>query len=59
MTGPDSISTKIIKVLEGNRIDLLIFNNIYSTGNYPESWLKSTFIALPKKPNQKNAMILG
>ena len=53
--GPDEIPTEILKLLDERGISALhkIFNRIYETGCYPEPWLRSTFIPLPKKVNVK------
>lgn len=55
-TGPDNIYAEVLKVIaeqDGPSLKLLttIINAIYTTGKIPTSWLKSTFITLPKKNN--------
>lgn len=54
-TGPDGIPVEIIKVINEDKIEVLVnvYNSIYNTGVIPKEWLKSTFIVLPKKPNAK------
>lgn len=54
-TGPDNFYSEFLKLMDDNGIKWLtkIFNNIYNTGEVPQSWLKSTFVTLPKKPNAK------
>lgn len=53
--GPDEIPSEILKLLDERGITTLhkIFNIIYETGHYPEQWLCSTFIPLPKKTNAR------
>ncbi|XP_073841161.1 uncharacterized protein [Musca autumnalis] len=50
-TGPDEIPSEVLKLIDTSNIELLItlFNHVYDTGQYPADWLKSTFIAIPKK----------
>lgn len=53
-TGPDNIHAEVIKLVgdeEGKGLELLtaLFNAIYESGEIPCDWLRSTFIALPKK----------
>lgn len=53
-TGPDNIYAEVIKLVgdqEEKGLDLLtsLFNAIYKSGTIPSDWLKSTFIAIPKK----------
>ncbi|KAL1447433.1 hypothetical protein WDU94_013960 [Cyamophila willieti] len=53
--GPDAIHCELIKVITetdatGLQKICSLFNIIYKSGNIPTSWLKSTFITLPKKP---------
>jgi hypothetical protein len=55
-TGPDNINVEILKLIADNEsksLDLItaLFNKIYDTGKIPTDWLKSTFVALPKKSN--------
>lgn len=54
-TGPDEIFADFIKILSPKCIQKLteLFNNIYTTGQYPEDWLKSTFVTIPKKQHPK------
>lgn len=51
--GPDQIPVEILKLLDDNGISVLqkIFNQIYNTGKFPDKWLTSHFIPLPKKNN--------
>ncbi|XP_075151162.1 uncharacterized protein LOC142225273 [Haematobia irritans] len=53
--GPDEIPSEILKLIDSENMDLLtkLFNNIYDTGQYPQEWLKSTFITIPKKNHAK------
>jgi len=53
--GPDEIPAEIIKLLDENSLSQLekIFNKIYDSGEYPKDFLKSNFIALPKKPRAR------
>lgn len=54
--GPDEIHIEVIKILKEDRVIvclLSLFNSIYKTGIILHDWLKSTFVALPKKPNAK------
>uniref|UniRef100_A0A8D8W5N2 Craniofacial development protein 2 n=2 Tax=Cacopsylla melanoneura TaxID=428564 RepID=A0A8D8W5N2_9HEMI len=53
--GPDNIQTEFLKLLDDRGIDVIteVFNNIYNSGDIPVEWLKSEFIALPKKPSAK------
>jgi len=53
--GPDNLHGEFFKLLDEEGITWLtrVFNNIYSDGKLPTQWLKSTFIALPKKPSAK------
>ncbi|XP_060518451.1 uncharacterized protein LOC132697174 [Cylas formicarius] len=52
-TGPDGIPGEVLKLIDNDNIDVLlkIFNYIYNTGHFPRSWLRSTFIPLPKNSN--------
>ena len=34
-----------------------VFNYIYETGHFPDSWLKSTFIPLPKTKNARKLLL--
>ena len=51
--GPDEISIEMILALHEQGVDVLqsIFNEVYNSGNLPEDFLKSIFVALPKKPS--------
>ena len=54
--GPDGIQIEVLKTLVEDRpITLLLnlLNCIYRTGIIPKDWLKSTFVAIPKKANSK------
>lgn len=53
--GLDEVPAELLKLLEEDQIKTVtkIFNSIYSTGEIPDEWLKSEFIALPKKPGSK------
>lgn len=55
MAGPDGIQSEILKLLDDDAITWItsIFNQIYDSGKIPREWLKSTFIAIPKKPSAK------
>ena len=50
--GDDGITVEMIKLLEDFGIDKLtdLYNEIYSTGTFPEELLKSVYITLPKQP---------
>ncbi len=50
-TGPDEIHSEILQLLSEDSLPKLVklFDEIYSTGELPEEWLKSTLITLPKK----------
>ena len=54
-TGPDNFHSEFLKLMNDEGIKWLtsIFNRIYDNGRIPQSWLKSTFITLPKKPNAR------
>jgi len=45
------IPAELIKLLDdrGKAVLQKLFNKIYETGQYPDQWLTSTFIPLPKK----------
>jgi len=49
-TGPDDIHYQFIKHLPNESLLVLlnIFNNIWETGNFPESWREATIIPVPK-----------
>lgn len=54
--GPDGIQAEILKLLiEDDALSKLVdlLNTVYRTGIIPSDWLKSTFVALPKKPKAK------
>lgn len=53
--GPDSFYSEFLKLMDDKQIKWMtaVFNNIYSSGRVPQSWLKSTFVTLPKKSNAK------
>jgi len=53
--GPDSVYGEVLKLLDDGGIKLLtkLFNMVYAGGEIPKEWLKSYFIALPKKTNAK------
>ncbi|KAF2902929.1 hypothetical protein ILUMI_03255 [Ignelater luminosus] len=53
--GPDQIPVELIKLIEGDQIQILadLFNTIYRTGVIPEEWLRSTFVVLPKSVNAR------
>lgn len=53
--GPDELLGDVLKLIEDKHLDKIthLFNQIYSSGTLPKDWLKSTFIAIPKKPNAK------
>lgn len=50
-TGPDGVYSEFFKLFDDDAIKWItnIFNRIYNSGEIPKEWLKSTFIALPKK----------
>lgn len=54
--GPDNIPVEIVKLIDDENIGIItkLFNNIYESGNLPQGWLLSTFVALPKKPFPKH-----
>ena len=49
-TGPDEIHYQMLKHLPENSLDTLlnIFNNIWTTGKFPEDWPYATIIPIPK-----------
>jgi len=53
--GSDNVEAEFLKLIneEGIKWIRKIFNNIYDTGEIPKEWLKSEFIALPKKIGAK------
>ena len=50
--GDDGITTEMLKLLESFGVEKLtdLFNEIYSTGVFPEELLMSVYITLPKQP---------
>ena len=50
--GDDGITVEMIKLLEDFGLEKLtdLYNQIYSTGTFPEELLKSVYITLPKQP---------
>jgi len=48
---PDDILADVLKLIEEQYLTNL-FNKIYETGITPEEWLRSTFVAIPKKQNE-------
>lgn len=57
--GPDNIHGEILKILyeKDNQFQntlTTLLNSIYDSGEIPENWLQSTFVAIPKKPNSKH-----
>ncbi|KAI5707314.1 hypothetical protein M8J77_000030 [Diaphorina citri] len=53
--GPDNIPSEVYKIFGPNGLIVLkdLFNMIYDTGKIPEEWLKSIFVAIPKKASPK------
>ncbi len=54
--GPDGVRAELLKVLSDDEdLDVLtsLFNKIYWGGRFPNDWLKSTFLPLPKKTNAR------
>ena len=53
--GPDEVYADLLKLLNDEGVDMItkLFNAIYRTGFIPPDWLKSTFIAIPKKTNAR------
>lgn len=54
--GPDEIHSETLKLIaqaDGDGLNLLtaFFNSIYRSGQIPTDWLRSVFVALPKKAN--------
>lgn len=49
--GPDELHIETLKLLREQNLSVLtkLLNEIYSSGNIPYDWLKSTFIPIPKK----------
>ncbi|KAI5754908.1 hypothetical protein M8J77_012531 [Diaphorina citri] len=54
--GPDDIPMEIFKILEEQGKEILkdLFDEIYKTGKFPEEWLHSIFVTLPKKTHPKS-----
>ncbi|RVE48974.1 hypothetical protein evm_006332 [Chilo suppressalis] len=54
-TGPDDVHIEILKLIEQDNLCALtrLMNLVYDTGVFPEDWLKTIFVTLPKKPNAK------
>lgn len=54
---PDNFQAEFLKLMDDDGIKWLtkIFNLIYDTGIVPQWWLKSEFVAIPKKSGAKNA----
>lgn len=48
--GPDEIPVELLKILDDESISVLtaFFNQVYQSGELPNDWQKSIFIALPK-----------
>jgi len=53
--GPHDLPADVLKLIEEQYLGpgTILFNNIYETGIIPEEWLRSTFVAIPKKQNDK------
>ncbi|KAL1446457.1 hypothetical protein WDU94_005636 [Cyamophila willieti] len=53
--GVDEVQGDVLKLIEGDNVNLIVklFNNIYNTAEFPEEWLLSTFVPIPKKPTAK------
>ncbi|CAG9827551.1 unnamed protein product [Diabrotica balteata] len=51
----DDTPTELLKLIENDNIKVVVrlFNSIYNTGVIPADWLKSIFIAIPKKHNAR------
>jgi len=51
--GPDDTYSEPFHLVSEQNLDIIVrlFNNIYDTGQIPEDWLRSTFVALPKSNN--------
>ena len=49
-TGPDEIHYQMLKHLTESSLQALlsIFNNIWTTGDFPEDWRLATVIPIPK-----------
>lgn len=53
--GPDNMHSETFHSINGQNMKTIVklFNNIYDTGHFPEDWLRSTFITLPKSNSAK------
>ena len=53
--GPHDVHIEVLKLIEREHLGSLtkLVNLVYDTGIFPEDWLKSVFVTLPKKPNAK------
>lgn len=49
----DEIPVEVIKLINDDNRDVLhkLFNEGYDTGIYPDYWLKSSLVKIPKKNN--------
>ena len=56
--GPDEVVYEMLKALGDAGVDMLhtLINKIYESGEIPEDMLKSIFIALPKKPLERETL---
>ncbi len=52
-TGIDGVATEMLQAMdkEAKQRILELLNEVYETGDMPEDFIKSIFIAIPKKPN--------
>lgn len=50
--GHDNVYAEVLKQVNTKQLTYL-FNKIYESGHIPTDWLKSTFVAIPKKNNPK------
>lgn len=52
--GPDGMLADFLKVIDKDSIKkvIMLFNQIYSSGEITEQWLQSKFVHLPKKTNE-------
>lgn len=48
--GPDDMYSETFHLINEQNLETIVrlFNKIYDTGHFPEDWLRSTFITLPK-----------